>query len=34
MRRAFNKRFLTDLARDWEQHGPKVFNGASRRLRI
>ena len=24
-RRAFNKRFLTDLARDWEQHGPEVF---------
>src|SRR5262249_25865266 len=24
-RRAFNKRFLDDLARDWEEHGPEVF---------
>jgi hypothetical protein len=29
-RRAFNKRFLTDLARDWEQHGPEVFKRVRR----
>jgi hypothetical protein len=29
-RRAFNKRFLTDLARDWEQHGPEVFERVRR----
>ena len=29
-RRAFNKRFLTDLARDWELHGPEVFKRVRR----
>ena len=29
-RRAFNKRYLTDLARDWEQHGPEVFKRVRR----
>jgi len=24
-RRAFNKRFLLDLAEDWQQHGREVF---------
>ena len=29
-RRAFNKRFLLDLAEDWEQHGREVFKRVRR----
>jgi hypothetical protein len=29
-RRAFNKRFLLDLAEDWQQHGRKVFKRVRR----
>src|SRR5262249_26589597 len=29
-RRAFNKRFLLDLAEDWQQHGPEVFKRVRR----
>src|SRR5262249_5773131 len=29
-RRAFNKRFLLDLAEDWQQHGREVFKGVRR----
>jgi hypothetical protein len=28
-RRAFNKRFLLDLAEDWQQHGREVFKRVS-----
>jgi hypothetical protein len=30
MRRAFNKRFLLDLAEDWQQHGRGVFKRVRR----
>src|SRR5262249_56671184 len=30
-RRAFNKRFLLDLAEDWQQHGREVFKRVRRR---
>ena len=29
-RRAFNKRFLLDLAEDWQQHGREVFKRVQR----
>ena len=29
-RRAFNKRFLLDLAEDWQQHGREVFKRVRR----
>jgi hypothetical protein len=29
-RRAFNKRFLLDLAEDWQQHGREVFERVRR----
>src|SRR5262249_37538338 len=29
-RRAFNKRFLLDLAKDWQQHGREVFKRVRR----
>ena len=29
-RRAFNKRFLLDLAEDWQQHGQEVFKRVRR----
>ena len=29
-RRAFNKRFLLDLAEDWQQHGPEVLKRVRR----
>src|SRR5262249_51832027 len=29
-RRAFNKRFLVDLAEDWQQHGREVFKRVRR----
>ena len=29
-RRAFNKRFLSDLAEDWQQHGREVFKRVRR----
>ena len=29
-RRAFNKRFLLDLAADWEEHGREVFKRVRR----
>jgi hypothetical protein len=28
--RAFNKRFLLDLAEDWQQHGREVFKRVRR----
>ena len=31
-RRAFNKRFLLDLAEDWQQHGREVFKRVRREL--
>jgi len=30
VRRAFNKRFLLDLAEDWQQHGREVFKRVRR----
>ena len=32
-RRAFNKRFLLDLAEDWQQHGREVFKRVRRGAR-
>jgi hypothetical protein len=33
-RRAFNKRFLLDLAEDWQQHGREVFESPASYLKV